>query len=326
MLLQGLGTLAPACTLLRAKSWPYVRQLLEGQVLIYPSYLAIKDVSAGVAALVKQYVGVTIPNDHILLLKALLGMAVGCGVRSTSGNVGAPRKTEVAGVPMGPSERDPMSWSEEEAFLRTGVFSGMDASEPWMPSSLGGGDVRRCVGVYTADKRMSGEGGICTKHKLGHQRLTPGLLVGWCLDCGICLGFTVMANAESPRTVFEWVFTRCTLPPEIICYDNGCNLQRFCLSREPGFFGKVDFYVDHLHFMDHNRCSLEYCSANCPDIRNSSLAEQKNSILRSLETHAGYMRQEVFLWYARYFLHRMNVVQRSVNAGTCWHVKNKSKK
>lgn len=41
-------------------------------------------------------------------------------------------------------------------------------------------------------------------------------------------------------------------------------------------------------------------------MKNSSLAEQKNSMLRKLESQAAYMNQTTFLWYLRYFLYRLN--------------------
>ena len=41
-------------------------------------------------------------------------------------------------------------------------------------------------------------------------------------------------------------------------------------------------------------------------MQNSSLAEQKNSMLRRLESQVAYMNQTTFLWYLRYFLYRLN--------------------
>lgn len=44
-------------------------------------------------------------------------------------------------------------------------------------------------------------------------------------------------------------------------------------------------------------------------MQNSSLAEQKNSMLRKLESQVAYMKQTTFLWYLRYFLYRLNTDQ-----------------
>ena len=45
-------------------------------------------------------------------------------------------------------------------------------------------------------------------------------------------------------------------------------------------------------------------------MRNPSLAEQKNSMLRRLESQVAYMNQTTFLWYIRYFLYRLNTDRR----------------
>lgn len=42
-------------------------------------------------------------------------------------------------------------------------------------------------------------------------------------------------------------------------------------------------------------------------MKNSPLAEQKNSMLRKLESQLAYMKQTTFLWYLRYYLYRLNL-------------------
>lgn len=50
-------------------------------------------------------------------------------------------------------------------------------------------------------------------------------------------------------------------------------------------------------------------------ITNSPLAEQKNAQMRKLETQAAYMKQFTFLFYVRYFLHRLNKLEDEAAAG-----------
>ena len=121
-----------------------------------------------------------------------------------------------------------------------------------------------------------------------------------------------MADSESPKTVFEFVFTRKEDPPVIISYDNVCNLQPYSLNREPEWFHKVLFYVNEFHFRGHKNCSCEFSSANCHKLesRNYSLAEQKNRILRSMESSVGYMSRVNFLLFLSFFVHKMNKVER----------------
>jgi hypothetical protein len=52
---------------------------------------------------------------------------------------------------------------------------------------------------------------------------------------------------------------------------------------------------------------------------NSPLAEQKNSFLAQLRPQAAYMSQLTFLWYTRYFLYRLNKLQRKTSAGQCFY-------
>ena len=40
-------------------------------------------------------------------------------------------------------------------------------------------------------------------------------------------------------------------PPEVVIYDNACNLHQYCLNRDPNFFCNTRFYVDGLHWDGH---------------------------------------------------------------------------
>ena len=39
--------------------------------------------------------------------------------------------------------------------------------------------------------------------------------------------------------------------PDCIIYDNSCNLQSYCLNRDPGFFKNTMFLVDRFHWKNH---------------------------------------------------------------------------
>lgn len=219
------------------------------------------------------------------------------------------------------------SWQEEEAYIRTGVYAGRNlgvvgpAANPaaaWAATVHGGSDIVRPLRPYAQDGARTEGMSSCNKYKESNQSLLPGCLLGWCLDCGICNSLALMTNSESPRSVFELLFTRWQEAPEILCYDNGCNAMQYCLNRECAFFGSTLFYIDAMHYNDHKRCATDFSSGTCDAIKNSSLAEQKNSIVRSLEHNCGYMGQVTFLLYLRYFLHRMNKLQRMRNAGQSW--------
>jgi hypothetical protein len=56
----------------------------------------------------------------------------------------------------------------------------------------------------------------------------------------------------------QLLLTRFDYPPEIIIYDNACNLHDFCVHREPDFFKTVQFIIDKLHVTGHKHCSVVY--------------------------------------------------------------------
>ncbi len=62
---------------------------------------------------------------------------------------------------------------------------------------------------YAPDQGTCAENGqSCTKNKNATQGLMPGLLVSHCPKCGSCLGFQIMKDAESPKSVFDVLVTR----------------------------------------------------------------------------------------------------------------------
>lgn len=88
---------------------------------------------------------------------------------------------------------------------------------------------------------------------------------------GICYGFQVLHVCESPNIPFTILFERfekgmhiaiilCMMhnyyclyhvAPEVVIYDNGCNLHSYCLNREPDHFKFTWFVVDRFHWPNH---------------------------------------------------------------------------
>lgn len=73
-------------------------------------------------------------------------------------------------------------------------------------------------------------------------------------------------------------------------------------------------------------CVHHYLQRHCidsagmyPHVANSPLAEQKNSVLRKLESQLAYMDQLTSLQYLRIVLYRMNRVQVEASAGRCFY-------
>ena len=60
---------------------------------------------------------------------------------------------------------------------------------------------------FAADLENKKDGESCNKFARRHSQLTPGLFTVFCAH-GICLGFKLMMNKESPKTAFDILFTR----------------------------------------------------------------------------------------------------------------------
>lgn len=70
--------------------------------------------------------------------------------------------------------------------------------------------------------------------------------------------FGIMRDAESPRTVFDMMYTRLAQLPDYFQLDNGCNFHSFILHRELEHFSAMRVLVDEPHFRGHKNCSDNY--------------------------------------------------------------------
>lgn len=71
--------------------------------------------------------------------------------------------------------------------------------------------------------------------------------------------WSLMADAESPQTIFELIYTRFPDNAHMrIMYDNACNAHHYFLNREAEYSRDLQFYIDYFHFKGHKNCSLAY--------------------------------------------------------------------
>ena len=131
---------------------------------------------------------------------------------------------------------------------------------------------------YDADKHKGGNG--CRKVNKGSKTLNPGMFLAFCPH-GICIGFQVMMDRESPRVPFEMLMSRFAEKPINVIYDDACHLHLYCLKREPKRFQYTRFMTDRFHQKNHIACSLGYAMDSYPDdiniaSFNSQVCEQAN--------------------------------------------------
>ena len=154
-------------------------------------------------------------------------------------------------------------------------------------------DVCRGLAKYAADKPREVLVTGCRKDSQKHPTLTSGLFTMFCPH-GVCLGFRIMENPESPRTAFEILMSRFKEMPSLVIYDNACKLHLYALKREPERFKNTRFMVDRLHYTKgHVGCSLGYCMdtySSDPEVSciNSQANEHANGCLRNISTQLAY--------------------------------------
>lgn len=264
-ILFSLGTSAPAVQLLRISSVQVLAPVIAGQSVV--TLQQLEELRLGnptLHGLLKHHLGTHLPDMYTSLLKGLEAVArrgLVPAARSVQQQLRARSqqqqrlRQQAAGAGPGAvaavvtaSGRLPVQWSQDEAMYRTGCFMGF--SQQWSPSELGGSDVIRPLRLYAADTGTSmGTDSTCTKHKRSTIQLAPGIILFWCGKCWKCRGFALMRDAESPRTVFEVLYTRCPNPPVRFTYDNDCNEHHYILNREPEFFANTNFFIDEPHYM-----------------------------------------------------------------------------
>lgn len=238
--------------------------------------------------------------------------------------------------------RPPQLWQRDEAMCRTAAFGQLCGSQPWRPTPLGGSDLQRPLRSYTADSQPDGSRTSCNKYQVSHINLLPGIMVIWCLDCGICRYFGVMERAESPRHPFEVLYTRCAEAPRRFVFDNGCNVHAYMLNREPAFFQPTRMLIDQVHFRTHTNCAPDFntgchlhdtafanpccipadISIHAADADSISTRMQVTTLTsrtapwRSRKTPSwrSWTRTSMCMYYVRYAMYRLNKRQRQAAA------------
>ena len=80
----------------------------------------------------------------------------------------------------------------------------------------------------------------------------------WCILCQCAVAWSLMADAESPATLFELLYI---FFPEValrIAYDNGCNLLTYGLNRDPRWIAAVRIFIDGMHAKGHTACARSF--------------------------------------------------------------------
>jgi hypothetical protein len=151
--------------------------------------------------------------------------------------------------------------------------------------------------------------GTCRKlySTYGKRTLTGGIMALWCPHL-VCVGWHKMPTAEGRNDVFSALFKYWEKAPTVVVYDFACQLQPYCMSREPDFFKDTLFGIDEMHAKGHTNCSQACFISNYMLVRpplvplNTSAAECSNSGLNRIRKSVSYMNQKHAIWYTYVYI------------------------
>ena len=98
---------------------------------------------------------------------------------------------------------------------------------------------------------------------------------------GHCYGFHVIPVAEGRKDAFASLYTHMPTAPTEVFYDFACQLEEYCLNREPDYFMSTRFFHDIFHGYTH-KCPEVYKSQRIASLQsmNTEVCEQFNAFIQ----------------------------------------------
>ena len=131
-------------------------------------------------------------------------------------------------------------------------------------------------------------GGVlkCRKFYQATTLGTWGIFLMFC-EHSHCYGFHEIIHAEGRRDAF-FVLRNLASKPKVVIYDFACQLEAYCMARDPFYFKDVVFLIDRFHHHNHTCCEM-YKLSNYPHLShlNSVVCEQANSDIKGAMQHQG---------------------------------------
>ena len=133
------------------------------------------------------------------------------------------------------------------------------------------------------------------------------MFLWFCPMHGHSYGFHIIESGEGRKDVFSSLYKYIETPPKHIFYDNACQLNEYCLNREPDFFLDTQFWHDLFHSIGHI-CGFNFRSGRILGLEgiNTEICEQVNSFLQSIKYIASHLTQEHFMFFVQFFLYILN--------------------
>ena len=152
---------------------------------------------------------------------------------------------------------------------------------------------------------------MCDKQFSQFNGISGGCMVLWCPH-RIALGFHIIPKGEGRNDVFSAIFTHWPVAPKLVVYDFACQLQPYCLAREPEYFKDTIFLIDRLHSNNHVSCSEVFdleahrVSGSRMFYINDEVQEQGNLELKPVRKSCLYMKRCTFMPFVQLKLETSN--------------------
>ena len=145
---------------------------------------------------------------------------------------------------------------------------------------------------------------VCNKDFPFVSRGGYGYMFLWfCPLHGHCYGLHLIKGGEGRKDPFCSLFKYLPEGPEHIFFDFACQLNEYCLNREPDFFQNTRFWHDIFHSFPH-KCGPNFRSARVLGLEgvNSEICEQWNSFLQCIKFTASHLSQSHMIFFVQFMI------------------------
>ena len=121
----------------------------------------------------------------------------------------------------------------------------------------------------------------------------------------------MLSSSEGRKDPMYSLYLYLKKPPDVIMYDNCCQLDEYTRNRESGFFKNTKFFHDVFHGFAH-KCPDNFRSSRLSQYKHidSEICEQFNSFVQSLKKSSGQMSQTTFTFCLQHFIYVWNLKKR----------------
>lgn len=152
--------------------------------------------------------------------------------------------------------------------------------------------VRPCIDLGNSSKIENDR--VCSKDYRGSKSHSAGIFTAQCACKNPkLLGISIMERNEGVSTALSVILARFKKLPDVVYYDNACNLARTVTCRMPWIHDHTRIVTDRFHYTGHICASVWDPSAYpSNDKHSTSVAESLNRLWQSSASHSRFLSAE----------------------------------